>query len=70
MRASFEPLAQVDGERFFERVARVKKAEWIIGRVVQPGSTVLAGDNSTEQWLLETVDALLPFYERAISFYE
>lgn len=41
-RVSYEALSEVDCKGFFERVASVKKAEWMIGRVAQPGSAELA----------------------------
>ncbi|WP_418969880.1 DUF1054 family protein [Alloscardovia omnicolens] len=65
----FIAVSDVDCAAFFERVARVKKAEFMIGRIAQRGSELLRTDESTRQWMIDTVDLLLPHYRRAMSFY-
>lgn len=54
----------------FERLEKVKKAEFMLGRLELNGSALLKSPKQIEQWLLSTVEQLLPFYLEAMVFYE
>lgn len=54
----------------FERLEKVKKAEFMLGRLELNGSALLKSPKQFEQWLLSTVEQLLPFYLEAMTFYE
>lgn len=59
-------LAKADFATLFERLEKVKKAEFMLGRLAKVGDTVLETQSSTSQWIQETVADVLPFFELAL----
>ncbi|MBR7928134.1 DUF1054 family protein [Aerococcaceae bacterium zg-ZUI334] len=66
---AYQPIAVVDWTNVFERMEHVKKAEFMVGRIAQKGDTVLSDERQLEQWLVETVNQLLPWYQEACAFH-
>ena len=54
----------------FDRFAKVKKAEFMLGRLAKVGDPVLATEETTSQWIQQTITDVLPFFEIAIEFYQ
>lgn len=54
----------------FDRLAKVKKAEFMLGRLAKVGDPVLATKETTSQWIEQTIADVLPFFEIGIEFYQ
>lgn len=59
-----------DYKEVFERLEKVKKAEFMIGRVLDKQTAIKMTQEQVGKWVLETVDYLLEPYREAMSFYE
>ncbi|MBF6625747.1 DUF1054 family protein [Aerococcaceae bacterium zg-BR9] len=66
---AYQPVTTVDWKNIFERMERVKRAEFMVGRIAKRGAPVLSDERQLEEWLLETVKDLLPWYQEACALY-
>lgn len=59
----------VDYQEIFERLIKVKKAEFMLGRKENRGSKILLNEKLLSEWIEETIKVLVPFYSESLSFY-
>lgn len=64
------PQTEVQYADIFKRGYSVKKAEFMVGRLLLKGDAQLENDAQLTQWLLDTMMTLLPMYQDAMSFYQ
>ncbi len=69
-RSAYESVDDINPAEFFERVAKVKRAEFMLGRVLPRERAESLDDIQTTQWMLDTVDELFDWYIAAMSFYQ
>ncbi|MBG9980824.1 DUF1054 family protein [Facklamia sp. DSM 111018] len=60
----------VDYQEIFERLIKVKKAEFMLGRKEDRGSKILSNEKLFSEWIEETIKVLIPFYFESLSFYK
>ncbi|WP_165496255.1 DUF1054 family protein [Alloscardovia theropitheci] len=68
-RKEYEKCSDIDCEQFFNRVAHVKRAEFMMGRLLSQSVAREMNDEQTSAWMIQTVDELLPWYRTAMRFY-
>lgn len=53
-----------------ERLLKVKKGEFMLGRIITPQSDVLGDEKKQEVYFKETLDVLLPIYKELLDLYQ
>lgn len=67
---AYETIQDADLAKLFERLEKVKSAEFMIGRIEPKINHQLQSEEDYKVWLAKTVDELLPMYQKAMKFYD
>ena len=67
---AYESILEADLEKLFERLEKVKSAEFMIGRIEPKINHQLQSEEDYKVWLAKAVDEFLPMYQKAMKFYE
>lgn len=57
-------------EKTLDRVIKVKKGEFMIGRIITPESDILGKQHKQESFFKETLDELMPVYKKLLDLYQ
>lgn len=67
---SYSLLTEVNLSKVFQRLETVKSAEMMIGRVALNEDMALDREEAVKEWMLNTVNELLPFYQKTLGLYQ